>query len=284
MKLNNFVKFILVILLCFSCSKKEVKESVIKEKSLDSQVLEAYQEGMKSLEGGDVLFAAKKFNEAEVLFPQSEWAPKAAIMAAYSYYTQDYYGDAIAELTRFLKVYPNYKNLNYAYYLLAISYYEQIVDEKKDLESISLAKKNFEIVISKYPNTEYAMDSRFKIDLINDILASKEMYIGRYYFNKKKWIPAINRFRVVVDDFETTIYVEEALHRLVEVYYHLGLKDEAQKYAKVLGYNYQSSKWYENSYAVFNKKYVLRNKKKVNENKKKNSLVKKIKSLFDFNE
>ena len=284
MKLNNFVKFILVILLCFSCSKKEVKESVIKEKSLDSQVLEAYQEGMKSLEGGDVLFAAKKFNEAEVLFPQSEWAPKAAIMAAYSYYTQDYYGDAIAELTRFLKVYPNYKNLNYAYYLLAISYYEQIVDEKKDLESISLAKKNFEIVISKYPNTEYAMDSRFKIDLINDILASKEMYIGRYYFNKKKWIPAINRFRVVVDDFETTIYVEEALHRLVEVYYHLGLKDEAQKYAKGLGYNYQSSKWYENSYAVFNKKYVLRNKKKVNENKKKNSLVKKIKSLFDFNE
>ena len=282
MKLNNFIKLILIVVLCFSCSKKEIKKSIIKEKSLDAQVQEAYQEGLKSLEGGDVLFAAKKFNEAEVLFPQSDWAPKAAIMAAYSYYSQDYYGDTIAELKRFLRVYPNYKNLNYVYYLLGVSYYEQIVDEKKDLESISLAKKYFEIVISKYPNTEYAIDSRFKIDLINDILASKEMYIGRYYFNKKKWIPAINRFRTVVDDYDTTIYVEEALHRLVEVYYHLGLKQEAQKYAKVLGYNYQSSKWYENTYIVFNKRYVVKDKKKTSE-KKKNSLIKKMKSLFDFN-
>ena len=244
MKLENLLKLILITLIFFSCSKQEVKKSIIKEKNLESQVLEAYREGMESLEGGDVLFAAKKFNEAEVMFPQSEWAPKAAIMAAYSYYTQDYYGDTIAELERFLRVYPNYKNLSYVYYLLAISYYEQIVDEKKDLESISLAKKYFETLIFKYPNTEYAIDARFKIDLINDILASKEMYIGRYYFNKKKWIPAINRFRKVVDDYETTIYVEEALHRLVEVYFHLGLKNEAQKYAKVLGYNYKSSKWY----------------------------------------
>ena len=284
MKVSNFIKLILICLLCFSCSKNEVKKSIIKEKNLEAQVLEAYQEGMKSLEGGDVLFAAKKFNEAEILFPQSEWAPKAAIMAAYSYYTQDYYGDTIAELRRFLRVYPNYKNLNYVYYLLGISYYEQIVDEKKDLESISQAKKYFEIVITDYPNTEYAIDARFKIDLINDILASKEMYIGRYYFNKKKWIPAINRFRAVVDDYETTIYVEEALHRLVEVYYHLGLKKEAQKYAKVLGYNYKSSKWYENTYAVFNKRYVVRDRKKNIENKKDNSLLQKMKSLFDFNE
>ena len=282
MKVNNFIKLILIIVLCFSCSKKEIKKSIIKEKSLDAQVLEAYQEGLESLEGGDVLFAAKKFNEAEVLFPQSEWAPKAAIMAAYSYYSQDYYGDAIAELKRFLRVYPNYKNLNYVYYLLGVTYYEQIVDEKKDLESISLAKKYFEIVITKYPNTEYAIDSRFKIDLINDILASKEMYIGRYYFNKKKWIPAINRFRTVVDDYDTTIYIEEALHRLVEVYYVLGLKEEAQKYANVLGYNYKSSKWYENSYAVFNKRYVVKDRNKISANKKKNSLIKKMKSLFDF--
>tara|TARA_Y100000591_G_scaffold322859_1_gene339824 strand:+ start:569 stop:1423 length:855 start_codon:yes stop_codon:yes gene_type:complete len=284
MKINNFIKLILITLILFSCSKKEVKKSLIKEKSLEAQVLEAYQEGMESLEGGDVLFAAKKFNEAEVLFPQSEWAPKAAIMAAYSYYIQDYYGDSIAELKRFLRVYPNYKNLNYVYYLLGISYYEQIVDEKKDLESISLAKKYFEIVISKYPKTEYAIDSRFKIDLINDILASKEMYIGRYYFNKKKWIPAINRFRTVVDDYETTIYVEEALHRLVEVYYHIGLKKEAQKYAKVLGYNYESSKWYENTYAVFNKRYIVKNNKNTGKIEKKSSLIKKMKSLFDFDE
>ena len=284
MKLENLLKLILITLIFFSCSKQEVKKSIIKEKNLESQVLEAYREGMESLEGGDVLFAAKKFNEAEVMFPQSEWAPKAAIMAAYSYYTQDYYGDTIAELERFLRVYPNYKNLSYVYYLLAISYYEQIVDEKKDLESISLAKKYFETLIFKYPNTEYAIDARFKIDLINDILASKEMYIGRYYFNKKKWIPAINRFRKVVDDYETTIYVEEALHRLVEVYFHLGLKNEAQKYAKVLGYNYKSSKWYENTYAVFNKRYVVKDKKKIDENEKKNSLVRKIRSLFDFDE
>ena len=284
MKLENLLKLILITLIFFSCSKQEVKKSIIKEKNLESQVLEAYREGMESLEGGDVLFAAKKFNEAEVMFPQSEWAPKAAIMAAYSYYTQDYYGDTIAELERFLRVYPNYKNLSYVYYLLAISYYEQIVDEKKDLESISLAKKYFETLIFKYPNTEYAIDARFKIDLINDILASKEMYIGRYYFNKKKWIPAINRFRKVVDDYETTIYVEEALHRLVEVYFHLGLKNEAKKYAKVLGYNYKSSKWYENTYAVFNKRYVVKDKKNIDENEKKNSLVRKIRSLFDFNE
>ena len=284
MKLENLLKLILITLIFFSCSKQEVKKSIIKEKNLESQVLEAYREGMQSLEGGDVLFAAKKFNEAEVMFPQSEWAPKAAIMAAYSYYTQDYYGDTIAELERFLRVYPNYKNLSYVYYLLAISYYEQIVDEKKDLESISLAKKYFETLIFKYPNTEYAIDASFKIDLINDILASKEMYIGRYYFNKKKWIPAINRFRKVVDDYETTIYVEEALHRLVEVYFHLGLKNEAQKYAKVLGYNYKSSKWYENTYAVFNKRYVVKDKKNIDENEKKNSLVRKIRSLFDFDE
>ena len=284
MKLENLLKLILITLIFFSCSKQEVKKSIIKEKNLESQVLEAYREGMESLEGGDVLFAAKKFNEAEVMFPQSEWAPKAAIMAAYSYYTQDYYGDTIAELERFLRVYPNYKNLSYVYYLLAISYYEQIVDEKKDLESISLAKKYFETLIFKYPNTEYAIDARFKIDLINDILASKEMYIGRYYFNKKKWIPAINRFRKVVDDYETTIYVEEALHRLVEVYFHLGLKNEAKKYAKVLGYNYKSSKWYENTYAVFNKRYVVKDKKNIDENEKKNSLVRKIRSLFDFDE
>ena len=186
MKINNFFLFIIIIIFFNSCSKEGIEKSTIKEKSLDLQVLEAYQEGIKSLKGGDVLFAAKKFNEAEILFPQSVWAPKSALMAAYSYYSQDYYGDAVAELKRFIRVYPIHKDLDYAYYLLSISYYEQIVDEKKDLDSIMNAKINFTIVIDKFPNTEYAMDSRFKIDLIDDILASKEMYLGRYYFNKKK--------------------------------------------------------------------------------------------------
>ena len=263
-----------------SCSKDETRKSVIKENSLDLQVLEAYQEGMKYLEEGDALYAAAKFNDAEILFPQSEWAPKSALMAAYAYYSQDYLKDAVAELERFLIVYPQYKNLDYAYYLLAVSHYEQIVDEMKDLQSIINAKQYFEIVIRDYPKTSYALDSEFKIELINDILAAKEMYVGRYYFQKKKWISAINRFKTVVDDYDTTIYAEEALHRLVEVHYTIGLKDEAKKYAKLLGYNYQSSEWYENSYSLFDKKYKKIRKKKT---KKKNTL-KKIKSLFKFDE
>jgi len=277
----KFYNYLIIIFIFFftSCSNKTVKVSEITEKSLDLQVLETYKQGVKSLEEGDVLYAAKKFNEAEILFPQSDWAPKSALMAAYSYYIQDYYGDAIAELKRFLSVYPKHKDIAYANYLLAICYYEQIVDEKKDLQSILKAKESFIFVLKNYPKTEYALDAEFKLDLINDILASKEMYIGRYYFEKNKWIPAINRFRTVVDEYSTTIYVEEALHRLVEVYYTIGLLEEAQKYAVLLGYNYQSSKWYEKSYSVFNKMYEIELKKK---QKKKKSFYNKAKSLLDL--
>ena len=277
MKINNFAKILLLLIFCISCSKEKLVKTEIKEKSLDLQVYAAYEEGLKSLEQGDVLFAAKKFNEAEILFPQSIWAPKSALMAAYSYYIQDYYGDSIAELERFIKIYSKHENLDYAYYLLAICHYEQIVDEKKDLQTIINAKNSFEFLIKTYPNTEYALDAEFKIDLINDLLAAKEMYIGRYYFDKKKWIPAINRFRTIIDEYDTTIYVEEALHRLVEVYYTIGLKDEAQKYAELLGYNYKSSKWYERSYMVFNKTYEKNQLQK----KKKNSIYGKVKSLFE---
>jgi len=276
-----FLNLILIILFCFSCSKKEIKKSVINEKSLELQVFEAYEEGVESLDKGDVLFAAKKFNEAEILFPQSDWAPKSALMAAYSYYIQDYYGDAISELIRFKKVYPKHINLDYVNYLLAICYYEQIVDEKKDLQSILKAKESFLFIQANYPNSEFALDAEFKIDLINDILAAKEIYIGRYYIEKKKWIPAINRFRTVIDNYDTTIYVEEALHRLVEVYYVLGLKDEAEKYANILGYNYGSSKRYEITYSLFNKNYVTR---KIKEDKNKSSIINKFKSLFDSDE
>ena len=271
--------FLILLLLFFSaCSKDKVKESVINEKSLELQVLEAYKNGMESLEQGDVLFAAKKFNEAEILFPQSIWAPKSALMAAYAYYSQDYYEDAIAELQRFVKVYPKYKHLDYAYYLLGICYYEQIVDETKDLKSIVDAKNTFKILIKNFPNTEYSLDAEFKLDLIDDILASKEMYIGRYYFERKKWIPAINRFKTVIDDYDTTIYTEEALHRLVETYYKIGLIDEASKYANLLGYNYQSSTWYVKSYQIFNKSFEKNKKIKL---KKEKSIIKKIKSLVD---
>ena len=273
---RNYFYFFLIILLFFSCSKKEIEKSKINEVNLESQMIEAYEEGLKELKAGDVIYAAKKFNEAEILFPQSEYAPKSALMAAYSYYSQNYYGDAIAELIRFLRVYPNHEDIAYAEYLLGLCYYEQIVDEKKDLQSIVNAKKTFRSVISKYPDSEFATDATFKIDLINEILAGKEMFIGRYYLDKKKWIPAINRFRVVVDDYETTIYVEEAIHRLVEIYYILGIETEAKKYANLLGYNYQSSQWYEKSFIVFNKKYKIKDIKKED-----NPILEKFKSLFN---
>ena len=276
MTYRNCFHFFLIILLCLSCSKKEIEKSKINEVNLESQMIEAYEEGLKELKAGDVIYAAKKFNEAEILFPQSEYAPKSALMAAYSYYSQNYYGDAIAELIRFLRVYPNHKDIAYAEYLLGLCYYEQIIDEKKDLQSIVNAKKTFRNLISKYPDSEFATDATFKIDLINEVLAGKEMFIGRYYFDKKKWIPAINRFRIVVDNFETTIYVEEAIHRLVEIYYILGIETEAKKYANLLGYNYQSSQWYEKSFIVFNKNYKSKNIKKEN-----NLILEKFKSLFN---
>ncbi len=282
MKLFKFFFLFLLILFQVSCAKEVDKNSSIKEKNLELQVIEAYKEGLESLNNGDALYAAKKFNEAETLFPQSSSAPKSSLMAAYSYYSQDYYEDAILELKRFIKVYPFFNNIDYAYYLLGLCWYEQIIDEKKDMQTIVKAKEIFSFLISNYPNTEYALDAEFKIDLINDTLASKEMYIGRYYYERKKWIPAINRFKTVIDEYETTIYTEEALHRLVEVYFTIGLKEEAKKYAKLLGYNYQSSKWYEKSYSLFDKMYE-ENKKKRNKklNKKENSFLKKFKSLFN---
>jgi outer membrane protein assembly factor BamD len=277
----KYISISLIFLFIISCSKNVPEKKITVEKEMELQMIEAYNEGLKELERGDVLFAAKKFNEAEILFPQSDYAPRAALMAAYSYYTQDYYGDAIAELDRFIRVYPNHPRNDYAEYLLGLCFYEQIVDEKKDLQSITDAKITFQNLIKKYPKTDFAIDANYKLDLINDILAAKEIYIGRYYMEKKKWIPAINRFRSIIDQYDTTIYVEEALYRLVEIYYIIGLEDEAKRYANLLGYNYKSSEWYERSYIIFNKIYA-KNKEKSIKNKKgiTNSLLKKFKSLF----
>ncbi|WP_440911227.1 outer membrane protein assembly factor BamD [Candidatus Pelagibacter sp.] len=285
MKKIKCLILIILSLFIFSCSKKEqINQSTIKEKNLQSQVLETFIEGKEALDGGDVLFAAKKFTEVQVMFPQSIWAPQSNLMAAYAYYSQDYYLDATEELKIFLKKYPKHSNVDYAYYLMAICYYEQIVDEKKDLNSVLKSKENFEIVIDKFPNTDYAQDSKFKLEFVMDILASKEMYLGRYYLKKKKWIAAINRFKTILEEYDTTIYIEEALHRLVEVHYLIGLKEEAKKYASVLGYNYESSQWYENTYALFDKKYEINQKKFLKENKKKSKFTSKIKSLLKLDE
>ncbi len=241
-------------------------------------MIEAYNLGMKALEDGDALVAAKKFNEAELIYPQSEWASKSSLMSAYAYYFDTYYVEAISELERFFDVYPKDKNIAYAYYLLAMCYYDSIVDEKKDLKPLNQSKKHFEYVLKNYPNTDYAADAKFKLDLIKEILASKEMYIAKHYIKKQKWIAAINRLKNIINNYSTTVYIEEALFRLVEIHYTIGLEIEAEKYAKTLGYNYQSSEWYKKSYALFNKNYKIR--KKIVK-KKRGKVLKKIKSILD---
>ena len=271
---KNFILYIFILLI-ISCSKNE-KVSIVKEKNIDTQMIEAFEEGYEELENGDVLFAAKKFNEAELLYPQSRWAPKAALMAAYSYYSQDYYYDAEYELKRFLKVYPNEKDIPYAHYLLGMVYYEKIVDEKKDIGPLLMAEKKFKFIEKNYPNTDFALDSSYKLDLIQDYLASKEMYIGVHYMKKQKWIAAINRFKNVVNKYDKTSFIDEALHRLVELHYKLGLIEESQKYASLLGYNYQSSEWYSKSYKIFNENY----KTKLEIKKEKEGIFKRFKKLL----
>ena len=278
--MSLFYKIIILIffLNLNSCTKKDEKISIVEEKNLEKQMIDAYNAGLEELENNDVIYAARKFNEAELLYPQSIWAPRAALMAAYAYFSQLYYDDTIVELEKFLQKYKNHPRRDYAYYLLALSHYNLIIDETKDLEEILKAEKYFSIIIKNYPNTEFAIDSEFKLELIQEILASKEMYLARYYVDREKWIPAINRFKTVINDYETTIYVEEALHRLVELHYKLGLVDESKKYASLLGYNYQSSEWYEESYKILNKNYV-KTAKKVDPEKER-SILQKFKDLL----
>ena len=228
--MNYFIKFILIISIVFisACQNNDEKISIIEERDLDLQMIDAYNEGLNLLDDNYPLKAAEKFNEAELLYPQSLWAPRSSLMSAYSFYYGSYYVDAIEELNRFKEIYPNHERIVYAYYLMGMCYYEQIADEKKDLGSIVDAQQNFKYVLENYPDTDFALDSQFKLELIQQILASKEMYLAKYYIEKEKWIPAINRYKNVLDKFETTIYVEEALHRLVEIHYKIGLIDESK--------------------------------------------------------
>tara|TARA_B100001027_G_scaffold92795_1_gene63663 strand:+ start:608 stop:1447 length:840 start_codon:yes stop_codon:yes gene_type:complete len=279
MKFLNILISILIFIGLISCSEKEEKISIITEDNLEMQMIEAYNEGLKEFNKGDIFFAAKKFNEVELLYPQSIWAPRSILMAAYAYYSQLYYTDAIFELERFLDKYDNHPNKDYAYYLLGICHYNQIVDEKKDLGEIIKSREYFTLLVNEFPSTDFAEDAKFKLELINEILASKELYLANYYLEREKWIPAMNRYKTIVDDYDTTIFIEEALFRLVELNYKLGIIDEAKKYTALLGYNYQSSDWYELSYKIFNKEYTKSNIKK-NE-KKQNSLIEKFKELLE---
>jgi len=268
---------LLSIFFLFSCSKKNI-EKAISEPSDEEQAINIYTEAVESLKKGDAYYAGKKFKEVESLIPQGQWAAKASLMASYSEYSRNAYSNAIFSLERHVSHYPADENVPYAHYLIAMCYYEQILDEKKDLKPLLKAKEKFEFIIKNYPETDYATDARFKMDLIIDQLAAKEMSIARFYMKTEKWIPAINRLKIVVEKYEKTVFIEEALHRLVEVYYRIGLTEEAKQAASILGYNYQSGVWYKKSYKVFNKKYKP---KKIKKNKEMGLIRKKIKGLFE---
>ena len=277
MNIKSFFLYLIIFIFLSSCSNINENIEVLDEKSLETQMIETYNEAMKEFNRGDVIYAGRKFNEVETLFPQSIWAPRALLMSAYGYFSQGYYGDAINNLERFFVKYENHPQTSYAYYLIALCHYDQIVDEKRDSNEIIKAKKYFDYIILNFPNSEYAQDSKYKLEFINEITASKEMYLARYYTEREKWIPAIKRLKKIVNDYETTIYVEEALHRLVEIHYKLGLIDEAQKYASLLGYNYKSGEWYEATYKILNKEYKNKKNKQKSD---KDGLLKKLKYLF----
>ena len=275
----KILSILIILLFMSSCGGKEEKKITLPETDLENQMIAAYKKGMEELESGDALYAAKNFKIAENIYPQSVWAPKTIIMSAYAYYSQDYYGDVIFELKRYLKLYPNGEYKAYAYYLIGLSYYESIVDEKKDINPILKSKEYFDYLKSNYPNSDFALDANYKILLIENLLASKELYIAKYYLERDKWIPAINRLKTILEIYDETIYVEEAIHRLVEVYFKIGLEEESKKYAKLLGYNYLSSSWYEESYRVFNKNYL--NPKDQIKKDKKNKIIQSFKLLLE---
>ena len=274
---KNLLIFILSVFLLFSCAEKN-KGKIVSEPTEEDEILDMYTEAVEALKDGDAFYAGQKFKEVENLMPQGEWASKASLMASYSDYSRNSYSNAIFGLERHINNYPADKNIAYAHYLIAICYYEQILDEKKDLGPLIKAKEKFEFIISTYPDTDYGTDARYKMELIIDQLAAKEMSIARFYMQTEKWIPALNRLKVVVQDYDTTVFVEEALHRLVEVYYRLGLEEEAKQAASILGYNYKSGEWYKRSYKIFNKEYKS---KKIKKKKEMGLIRKKIKSLFE---
>tara|TARA_B100001142_G_C14269469_1_gene630272 strand:- start:441 stop:1298 length:858 start_codon:yes stop_codon:yes gene_type:complete len=275
-----YITLITLTIFLTSCSK-EKKITVINETDINLQMISLYEEGYQELLNGDTLYAANKFREAELIFPQSEWAPMASLMSAYAYYSDDYYFEAIDQIKDYMRKYPNHTNNDYAHFILAMCYYENIVDEKRDLEPLLNSKKEFELIIREYPDTDFALDAKFKIELIKDRLAGKEMFIGRHYLKSKKWIPALNRFKNVLENYETTVYVEEALFRLVETNYKIGLVEESKKYANLLGYNYGSSEWYKASYKIFNQDYKYDEKQlKKNKQKDKKKILSRFKAKF----
>lgn len=260
----------LIIFLITSCAKKKEVELNVppsKEKSF-----EIYNEAVEAMNRGDYLYASKKFSESEIILLEREDASKASLMSSYCLYIINFYPEATASLERFINQYPANKNIAYANYLITIILYEQILDEKKDIKPLLKSKEKIILFLNNFPDTEYALDLKFKLNLVNTQLAAKELYVAKFYIVKQKWIPAINRLKTIVNDYSETVFIEEALHRLVEVYYRVGLIEEANAAATILGYNYNTSEWYEQSYRVLNKNYKVAQKVV---QKKNNGLIKR---------
>ena len=274
---HKFIYFFLILFLVFSCTKKEPVANKIP--SNKEKAIEIYKEAVVAMDEGDYFYASKKFSESETILSSVELSSKASLMSSYCLYLINFYDEAIENLEKFIKKYPADKNVPYAHYLIAISLYERILDEEKDLEPLLSSKEKIQFFLKKYPDTEYALDLKFKMDLINNQLAAKELYIAKYYIKTQKWIAAINRLKKIVSDYNETIFIEEALHRLVEVYYKIGLEEEAKSSAALLGYNYNSSEWYQQSYKILNKDYKIEKNKNT---KKNDGLIKRtIKRILE---
>ena len=273
---QKFILAFIIVFLVISCSKKDLE---LNNPASKDQSFNIYDEAVEEMNKGNFFYASKKFSEAEAILPKIEYSAKAALMSSYCLYIINFYPEATANLERFLNQYPTDKNVAYAHYLIAISLYEQILDEKKDIEPLLKSKNKINYFLQNYPDTEYALDLKFKLDLVNNQLAAKQMYIAKYYVETQKWIPAINRLKIIVNDFSETVFIEEALHRLVEIYYRVGLIEEAKATAAILGYNYNSSEWYAQSYKVLNKSYKIEKKPKI---KKNDGLIKRtIKQILN---
>ena len=279
MRKNLF--FIFLITFILSCGGPKLDEQAIKPPTSNEEAIKIYQEGLDGMLEGNYLYASRKFSEAEGMLPQIDWASKSALMSSYCLYNINFYQEAVLNLERFIRIYPASPYISYAHYLIAISYYEQILDEDKDIQPLLVSKKKIEVYLERFPDTDYAIDLKFKLDLVINQLAAKELLIARYYIKNEKWIPAINRLKIIVEKYDKKIFIEEALHRLVEIYYKIGLENEAKSAAALLGYNYNSSEWYERSYKILNKNY-----KPIQIDKKKDtSLIKRtIKKILFIDE
>ena len=252
---KKIFKIVFFLIVFIACSKNQ--DEIIYQPLEKTNPYELYKEGLTAFERNDFFFAEKKFTEAELNFEETDFAAKSAIMSIFSLYGLNFYEQATENLERYFKTYPADKNIVYAHFLQAVIYYEQISDEKKDLKPLLQANEKIDFFLKNYPNTEYAIDLKFKKDLIQNQIAAKELFVAKYYISIKKWVPAIQRLKIIVNKYDKTIFIEEALHRLVEIHYHLGLENEAKKYANILGYNYNSSEWFEQSYKILNKDYKL---------------------------